>query len=75
MVTVQSNLQKSKGWNPAVSLPELEKYFAGAFQSKALFLKSCSTGARRHLDLGLGMAVACTYYSDFSHLTIKRQQY
>lgn len=34
-VTVQSDLQKSEGWNPDVYLPVLEECSAGAFEGKA----------------------------------------
>lgn len=35
MVTIQSDLHKRKGWNPAVSVSGLEKSLAAAFQTKA----------------------------------------
>lgn len=35
VVTVQSDLQKREGWNPAEYLPVLEKCLAGAFEGKA----------------------------------------
>lgn len=39
-----------------------------------MFLKPYSSGAKRHLGLGCGMAVAPIYCSDFSHLYFKIQE-
>jgi len=41
-------------------------------KAKLLFLKPCSSGAKRYLDLDLAMAEAPVYCSDFSHLNFKK---